>query len=1707
MSQRTRFGVERRLEGQRSISPSPRQKPLPMSMPAEEEHSDAEEMLRFLQDENLSDFLPHIMRQAVTSIFDMTDPESVTNEDLAEKVGMSSLQIGRFRRAVWAKKNADMGSPLTVEGFLVELGLDEYTDKFLEFGIERWTDLVDAETVQDQDLEDDVKMTDAEIDRFRSAITDVTEQASQSSLLSPPPTRLEKQSSYNKASQAIGEAATEVALTAANEVDGLELEVDEAETMLKDALEEEERVKSAIDKAKSAIKVKEMYGHRRDEAEWEAEEEMRKQMRQALELVESEASITEEIRVLQKSVHKMQKGIDAKRQELLAAAEKARDRADEAHRIASNSANSAAHAKLADPHASKKERRSSFTENQKIFESAKQARDQANAAERYAQAAEKESKTVFPEEADLEEQADKLKELQTSKEQLAFASQSLRTALPRDLEIDGTIRPMELLQRDMQRAVNKKIEATSRKAAADAALEQARKRAGDLIRIASRTSNEPGIKQLFSKQQMSRLETPRQGGAAVETATEASEGWETGPVLDGGAAALATAADDGWEKAQGVGLGDAKVSVGDRAGNRQLRKTRSIEPVSNRSAKPTMARGRSLQRMERPSLADGPAGAGEGGEDGGQIMPILAPPMPRTTQSDPDTSQIVLLAESYFTIDENSSVLKPILFKAKNPTEMQGLTNRDLADMCKKLATAFTTVCLERDHFKESCITVEQNLQQESHDLRQYSLMAQAIHQRLVARVKSMKETQDNLKKSIKTLVADREAAHETLEQMKKSWDGLRHAMQAGEGARSMLAKRLAQTEDKLVQAQKRMDELLNHTSQKSQDISSTITQQEQDWLKRFDTADSYHRREVERLQAQLERSNREAELERTRRERAEQRVMQLEELIHRLDKEKMEETNTGGLQNQRLQIESSQVKEALAKKSEELIKLMATFAEANKANQLREDEARDDAKDAMDKAAEMERRVHEREKELAALRANTSGLNSANSNLEKQIAELKDSLKAAEQSRMTAEETGRHSANHLLVEREKRIAAEVREADALRERIAANAELMAVKDAQKVGNTGLESKVLQLEARIRELEALLEAKDAEIAALKKQHKEKTIALQSEIETYKGQVGVGSEDYQQMVEEHKNLKAQLALAHVNMKDLEHGKLGDVSRLEAQVSEVQGKLRESERQRRGLHNRIQELRGNVRVMVRCRPFLPQDHVHVEEGDPPPTPTCQFSANDESGRIKITNPGSDESFFFEFDKCFSPSQGQHDVFKEVSDFVQSALDGYSVCIFSYGQTGSGKTHTMTGSGHGPMRGIIPRSMEMLDEQRLKRMEDGWEFDMSVTIFEIYNELIKDLLTDSAHKGVEHDVKHDAKGNVYVTNLTFEHLQENPPEEVFGLLERAARLRSVASTNMNEQSSRSHTVFTIHINAKNTKMNVKLTGKMNLCDLAGSERINRSGATGDRLKEATAINKSLSSLTDVFAALANKQPFVPFRNSKLTYILQPALSGDGKTLMFVNLSPTDESYFESLSSLRFAERVSQVELGKARRTIERAEGDHQDPLSKPTPTKTRGAATGGGRPELKRTGSYSKSPVASSSSRRRQSMSGSTRSSEASRRKLRPTSGSASPKESGRKKFSRQIKPTLPLDDELLSPRSPTSLKDRPARPSPLNTADWKDAAALQNDSTNTGDSNLDSPRKPVRTRGDWVSVGSPDFSLPVGVELIGNKIRTKKMGGTA
>mmetsp|Transcript_26562 Transcript_26562/g.48134 ORF Transcript_26562/g.48134 Transcript_26562/m.48134 type:complete len:175 (-) Transcript_26562:69-593(-) len=139
------------------------------------------------------------------------------------------------------------------------------------------------------------------------------------------------------------------------------------------------------------------------------------------------------------------------------------------------------------------------------------------------------------------------------------------------------------------------------------------------------------------------------------------------------------------------------------------------------------------------------------------------------------------------------------------------------------------------------------------------------------------------------------------------------------------------------------------------------------------------------------------------------------------------------------------------------------------------------------------------------------------------------------------------------------------------------------------------------------------------------------------------------------------------------------------------------------------------------------------------------------------------------------------------------------------------------------------------------------------------------------------------------------------------------------------MNAVSSRSHSVFTLNLTAKHEERNQIVRGTLNLVDLAGSERLDRSNAEGQHAKETMAINKSLSSLADVFTAIGQKQSHVPFRHSKLTYLLQPSLSGDGKTLMVVNISPTEASVQESLCSLRFASKVNKCELGKAKRTVE--------------------------------------------------------------------------------------------------------------------------------------------------------------------------------------
>lgn len=385
-----------------------------------------------------------------------------------------------------------------------------------------------------------------------------------------------------------------------------------------------------------------------------------------------------------------------------------------------------------------------------------------------------------------------------------------------------------------------------------------------------------------------------------------------------------------------------------------------------------------------------------------------------------------------------------------------------------------------------------------------------------------------------------------------------------------------------------------------------------------------------------------------------------------------------------------------------------------------------------------------------------------------------------------------------------------------------------------------------------------------------------------------------------------------------------------------IEELQKRLEESELKnfegellRRKLHNTILELKGNIRVFCRVRPSLPEDDCISVESSIVQYPTSAELV----GRSIDLIQGPGQKHSFSFDKVFGPEAEQEEVFVEISQLVQSALDGYKVCIFAYGQTGSGKTHTMIGGlDVASKKGIIPRSLEQIFKSSQALASQGWTFKMQASMLEIYNETIRDLLmtnkcynvdgtrVENATTAKQYTIKHDQNGNTIVSDLTLVDVASW--NEVSSLLHRASLSRSVGKTAMNEQSSRSHCVFTLRISGMNESTEQHVHGVLNLIDLAGSERLSRSGSTGDRLKETQAINKSLACLGDVILAIANREQHIPFRNSKLTYLLQPCLGGDSKTLMFVNISPDPKSLNESLCSLRFAAKVNACDIGVARR-----------------------------------------------------------------------------------------------------------------------------------------------------------------------------------------
>lgn len=368
------------------------------------------------------------------------------------------------------------------------------------------------------------------------------------------------------------------------------------------------------------------------------------------------------------------------------------------------------------------------------------------------------------------------------------------------------------------------------------------------------------------------------------------------------------------------------------------------------------------------------------------------------------------------------------------------------------------------------------------------------------------------------------------------------------------------------------------------------------------------------------------------------------------------------------------------------------------------------------------------------------------------------------------------------------------------------------------------------------------------------------------------------------------------------------RLQDALRL---AEEARQKLIKEETERRVLFNKYQELKGNIRVMCRVRPTLGDS-----EGD-----KAGMSYPDEKTSAEIVLAGPEEksslgaitrkNYPFEFDRVFMPSTQNEEVFGEISQLVQSALDGYNVCIFCYGQTGSGKTYTMSSED-----GMIPRATHMIYETITKLKEKSWEYTMEGSFVEVYNEELNDLLVPNERSGdgkaKKLEVRHDeARKQTIIANCKSVPL--NSPDTVEMMLSEAQKNRSVAATKANERSSRSHSIFILKLVGKNSATGECCEGTLNLVDLAGSERLKHSQAEGDRMKETQNINKSLSCLGDVIEALGRGSGHVPYRNSKLTHLLQYSLGGNSKTLMFVMVSPLETHLKETLTSLRFATKVS--------------------------------------------------------------------------------------------------------------------------------------------------------------------------------------------------
>ncbi|CAH0515942.1 unnamed protein product [Peronospora belbahrii] len=397
----------------------------------------------------------------------------------------------------------------------------------------------------------------------------------------------------------------------------------------------------------------------------------------------------------------------------------------------------------------------------------------------------------------------------------------------------------------------------------------------------------------------------------------------------------------------------------------------------------------------------------------------------------------------------------------------------------------------------------------------------------------------------------------------------------------------------------------------------------------------------------------------------------------------------------------------------------------------------------------------------------------------------------------------------------------------------------------------------------------------------------------------------------------------------------------------------------------LLSRLQTVCGNIQVFCRVRPIINEElerswgsKLAVNVVNQSDLAAMDFRSDrlmpsDSNGKTtsneNMETLANNSSWkVFTFDRILGPEETQNDVFREVEPIAQSVVDGFKACIFAYGQTGSGKTYTMEGTPSDPglnykvishvfqsiqLRGAIyaPNSdtSENQDDEMngLHNAAESSVYHVQVGVLEIYNDSVRDLI-NTTNKALE--ICHDsATGDICVPDLTMSTVSS--PQQTIDVLRIAQTNRVTGKTNSNMHSSRSHSIVIVQISKRRLEhddadkdfadldVEDEACGKLYLVDLAGSERVKKSNVSGDMLREAAHINKSLSALADVMEALDKKMAHIPYRNSKLTHLLQDVLNSSCKTVMIVNVGPTIENASETFRSLQLAERVRNIVVGR--------------------------------------------------------------------------------------------------------------------------------------------------------------------------------------------